>query len=73
METAFIIWYCVVIMVCAIILARIVVAISQHHFRRHNKKAIHIVQMSNEREMLYIPGDSLNMDGSDNDYNTDDM
>ena len=73
METALMTWYGVVTLICAIVLAKLITIIAHRHHHNHQHKAIHIVKLSNEREMLYVPGDVLDRDGIDNDYNSDEQ
>ncbi|MDE5555601.1 MAG: hypothetical protein K2J10_10530 [Muribaculaceae bacterium] len=74
MVTAFMTWCGVVTLICAIVLTRVIVALAHHHHHHHHsKRLIHVVERSNEREMLFVPGDTLYSDGSGKDYNADDQ
>lgn len=74
MATAFMTWCGVVTLICAIIFTRVIVALVQRHHHHHqSKRLVHLVQMSNEREMLFVPGDTLDSDGISKDYNSDDQ
>lgn len=66
MTTALITWISVVAFVSFLMIFR-----SVHSFKRHSsKKYIHLLEITNEREMLFIPGDTLKYD--DRDYDSDD-
>lgn len=74
MATAFMTWCGVVTLICAIVLTRVIVALAQRHHNHHqSKRLVRVVQMSNEREMLFVPGDTVDSDGSNRDYNSDDQ
>ena len=74
MVTAFMTWCGVVTLICAIALTRVIVALAQRHHHHHqSKRLVRVVQMSNEREMLFVPGDTIDSDGIDKDYSNDDQ
>lgn len=73
MVTAFMTWCGVVTLICAIVLTRVIVALAQRHHHHQSKRLVRVVQMSNEREMLFVPGDTVDSDGIDKDYNPDDQ
>lgn len=63
MTTALITWISVVAFVSLLMVFK-----SVHSFKRNSsKKHSHLFEISNEREMLFIPGDSLKNDYRDYD------
>lgn len=80
MDTAIITWFSVLTLVCVFVMIKMFLSIRQRHtdlttVRSHTRlhpAYRHIVERSNESEMLFIPGDSVNGRRFDNDYNADD-
>lgn len=73
METAFMTWCVVVTLICAVVLTRLIMAVSDHHSSRYRKvRRIHILRKSNESEMFYVPGDAIDSERYDNDYDSED-
>lgn len=80
MDTAIITWFSVLTLVCVFVMIKMFLSIRQRHtdlttVRSHthlHPAYRHIVERSNESEMLFIPGDSVNGRRFDNDYNADD-
>lgn len=76
MNTAIITWLSVLTIACLVVLSKMflsfmhksqVVPVRVRNHHRH-----HIIEISNEREMLFIPGDNVRPNGYDNDCNADD-
>lgn len=80
METALLTWLSVLTIVCLFVLTKMFMALHQRHtvlqpVRSHNHSHHgyhHIVEQSNESEMLFVPGDSVDTCAFDNDCNADD-
>lgn len=70
MTTAFITWFSVVALICVILSVRFVVVLIRHSNRHRTNR---VISLSNEREMLFVPGDCLYTDGKDIDYDPDEM
>ena len=76
MNTAIITWLSVLTLVCLVVLCKMFLAMMQRpqpmplKVRAHRRH--HVVEFSNEREMMFIPGDNVNTNSFDNDFNADD-
>lgn len=66
MATALITWISVVAFVSFLVIFKSVYSFK----KRSSKKSVHLLEITNEREMLFIPGDILKYD--DRDYDSDD-
>ncbi|MDE5566960.1 MAG: hypothetical protein K2K00_05800 [Muribaculaceae bacterium] len=77
MDTAIITWLSVLTLAFIVFVSKMFVSmkhrahmvpvrVRSHHHRHH------VFELSNEREMLFIPGDSVRTNGYDNDCNADD-
>ncbi len=77
MDTAVITWLSVLALVCVVVLSKMFFAMTHRQQAvpvrvRSHRRGHHIVEFSNEREMLFIPGDYVKTNGFDNDCNADD-
>lgn len=77
MDTAIITWLSVLAIVCVVALSKIIIEATHRQQMvpikvRSHRHGHHIVEFSNEREMLFIPGDNVRTNGFDNDCNADD-
>ena len=79
MNSAIITWLSVLTIASLVVLSKMflslmhknqVVPVRVRHNHPHHRH--HLVEFSNEREMLFIPGDYVRTNGYDNDYNADD-
>lgn len=70
MITAFITWFSVVALICVILSFRFVVFLIRHSHRSRRNR---VISLSNEREMLFVPGDCMYKGGKDIDYDPDEM
>ena len=81
MDTAIITWLSVLTLVCLFVLTKMFMALHQRHtvlqpVRSHSDHRHpgyhHIIERSNESEMLFVPGDTVDTRAFDNDCNADD-
>lgn len=80
MDTAILTWLSVLTVVCLFVLTKMFMALHQRHtaltpVRSHSHSHAayrHVIERSNEGEMLFVPGDTVDSRAFDNDCNADD-